>query len=57
MDDAKRALEHLAESPADPLWGDFDISPNVIATLGLLAENARTELEGMTLRYNFPIVY
>ena len=57
MEDAKLALEHLAEAPVDPLWGDFDINPNTIATLGLLAENARTELEGMTLNCNCVKVY
>jgi len=48
LEDAKCALEHLqAEVPENSLGGNLDINPNLIATLGLLAEEARTELDGM----------
>jgi hypothetical protein len=45
LDDAKAALQHLAELPSDPA-DDLDINPNAIATLAALANQARSELEG-----------
>jgi hypothetical protein len=41
------ALEYLAEVPGGLMAGDLNVNPNTIATLGVLAENARSELEGM----------
>lgn len=47
LEDAKIALEYLADVPADTFGGDLDVDPNTIATLGTLADNTRTELEGI----------
>lgn len=46
LEDAKLALEYLAEAPGDQFSGDLHVNPNTIATLGALAENARSELDG-----------
>jgi hypothetical protein len=46
LEDAKLALEHLSEITGDQISEGLNISPNAITTLGILAENARTELEG-----------
>jgi hypothetical protein len=45
LNDAKAALQHLAQMPSDPA-DDLDINPNAIATLAALADQARSELEG-----------
>ncbi|KIX99111.1 uncharacterized protein Z520_05572 [Fonsecaea multimorphosa CBS 102226] len=50
LEDAKLVLEYLAEVPGDQISGELDISPNAIATLGILAENARSELEEIRAR-------
>ncbi|KIV95527.1 hypothetical protein, variant 1 [Exophiala mesophila] len=50
LEDAKTALEYLAEVPADTFGGDLDVDPNTIATLGALADSTRTELEDLRVR-------
>ena len=46
LDDAKLALEHLSEITADQISDGLNVNPNAIATLGILAETARSELNG-----------
>ncbi|KIX01528.1 uncharacterized protein Z518_09254 [Rhinocladiella mackenziei CBS 650.93] len=50
LDDAKVALEYLAEVPGDSILGDLNVNPNTIAALGQMAENARSELEEIRTR-------
>ncbi|EXJ74405.1 uncharacterized protein A1O5_02701 [Cladophialophora psammophila CBS 110553] len=44
LEDAKGILEYLAEIPGDQISAELNVNPNAIATLGILAENARSEL-------------
>ena len=46
LDDAKVALEYLAELPSETLGGDLCVKPTTIAKLGTLAETTRAELDG-----------
>ncbi|EHY59563.1 ubiquitin thiolesterase [Exophiala dermatitidis NIH/UT8656] len=46
LKDAKLTLEYLAELFKDPVSEDVDVNPDTVAKLGILAENARSELEG-----------
>ena len=46
LEDAKLVLEYLAEVSSDPVSEDLSVNPTVVADLGVMAENARAELEG-----------
>ncbi|EXJ77985.1 hypothetical protein A1O3_09144 [Capronia epimyces CBS 606.96] len=50
LDDAKLVLECLAEIPGDSVSEDLEVNPDTIAMLGLLAEDARSELEELRFR-------
>ncbi|OQU93969.1 A repeat-containing protein isoform 3 [Cladophialophora immunda] len=50
LEDAKAILEYLAEVPGDQVSGELNVNPNAIATLGILADNARSELEEIRAR-------
>ncbi|KAJ9615367.1 ubiquitin-specific protease ubp2 [Cladophialophora chaetospira] len=50
LEDAKAALEHLSEIPGDQISESLAVNPNAITTLGILAENARAELEEIRTR-------
>ncbi|OAP63867.1 hypothetical protein AYL99_03094 [Fonsecaea erecta] len=50
LEDAKVILEYLAEVPGDQTSGELHVNPNAIATLGILAENARSELREIRAR-------
>ncbi|KIW92252.1 uncharacterized protein Z519_07236 [Cladophialophora bantiana CBS 173.52] len=50
LEDAKGILEYLAEIPGDQISAELNVNPNAIATLGILAENARSELEEIRSR-------
>ncbi|KEF51809.1 uncharacterized protein A1O9_12146 [Exophiala aquamarina CBS 119918] len=50
LEDAKLALEYLAELPGETIGGELDVKSSTIATLGSLAENARVELDDLKAR-------
>ncbi|KAK6364123.1 ubiquitin-specific protease ubp2 [Exophiala oligosperma] len=50
LEDAKLVLEYLSTLPADPISEELNINPNITSTLGHLAEQARSELEGIRSR-------
>ncbi|KAK5050339.1 hypothetical protein LTR84_003620 [Exophiala bonariae] len=52
LEDAKIALEYLAELPGESIGGELEVKASTIATLGSLAENARTELDELKARSN-----
>jgi len=50
LQDAKLVLEYLATIPADPISEELNIDPNITATLGLIVDQARSELEAIRSR-------
>ncbi|KAI1613706.1 ubiquitin thiolesterase [Exophiala viscosa] len=50
LEDAKLVLEYLAEVSSDSVSEDLSVNPTVVADLGVMAENARAELEGIKSR-------